>query len=306
MTQPNLKPYAWLSIAAAIVTILLKTWAWQMTGSIGLLSDALESLVNLAGAVMALWMLHIAQQPADTEHPHGHGKAEYFASGFEGILIILAALGISVAAFGRLFNPQPLEALGLGIAVSAVASLVNFVVARTLLSAGRRHQSIALEADARHLTADVFTTVGIIAGLAIAHFTGWHVLDPLLALLVAVHILKTGYELVRRSFSGLMDASLPPAQQRAIDTVLEPYRRKGIVFHALLTRQSGAEVFISMHVLVPGAWSVQQGHDEVERIEADIHHLISRAHVLTHLEPIEDPASFRDQEETPDDEAARA
>jgi len=296
MAQPNLKPYAWLSIAAAIVTILLKGWAWHLTGSIGLLSDALESLVNLAGALMALWMLHIAQQPADTNHPYGHGKAEYFASGFEGILIILAALAISVAAFGRLFDPRPLEALGMGIAVSVVASLLNFIVARLLLAAGRRHQSIALEADAHHLMADVFTTVGIITGLSIAHFTGWNILDPLLALLVAAHILKTGYTLVRRSFSGLMDASLPPEQQQAIETALEPYRQKGIVFHALLTRQSGAQVFISMHVLVPGAWSVQQGHDEVERIEADIHRLIPRADVLTHLEPIEDPASFQDQE----------
>ncbi|MDR2165088.1 MAG: cation diffusion facilitator family transporter [Zoogloeaceae bacterium] len=297
--RPNLKPYAWLSIAAAIVTILLKTWAWQATGSVGLLSDALESLVNLAGAVMALWMLHVAQRPADAGHAHGHGKAEYFASGFEGFLINLASIGIGITAIGRLLHPRPLEALGLGAAVSIVAALVNLGVARVLLDAGRRHNSITLEADARHLMTDVFTSGGIVAGLAVTHVTGWPWLDPLLALCLAIHILKTGCELFWRSVSGLMDASLPPEQQQAIAAALEPYHAKGIAFHALLTRQAGARAFVSVHVLVPGDWSVRQGHDEVEHIEADIRRRIPHAHVLTHLEPIEDPSSFRDADLPP-------
>ncbi|MDR1647777.1 MAG: cation diffusion facilitator family transporter [Zoogloeaceae bacterium] len=290
--SPNLKPYAWLSIAAAIVAILLKTWAWQATGSVGLLSDALESLVNLAGAVMALWMLHVAQQPADAEHAYGHGKAEYFASGFEGLLILVAALGIALAALERIFAPRPLEALGLGLAASLAATLINLVVARILLAAGRRHQSITLEADGHHLMSDVLTSAGIVAGLALTHFTHWLWMDPAIALALAMYILKTGGALCWRSISGLMDTSLPPESQAAIEAVFAPYRAKGMDFHALLTRQAGSRAFISVHVLVPGRWSVQQGHDEVERIEADIRERLPRAHVLTHLEPIEDPASF--------------
>lgn len=295
LASPDLKAYAWLSIGAALLTIGLKTWAWWLTGSVGLLSDALESLVNLAGAVMALWMLHVAAQPADERHAYGHGKAEYFSSGFEGLLILAAALGIAWTAIGRLLDPQPLEAVGIGLAVSVAASIVNLLTARVLLAAGRAHHSITLEADAHHLMTDVWTSVGVIVGVGAVAFTGWLWLDPALALLVAGNIVWTGVQLLRRSTAGLMDAALPPEQQQAVEAVLASYEAQGLGFHALRSRQAGARVFISVHVLVPGQWTVQQGHDLVEQIEADIRRALPRAHVLTHLEPIEDPLSQEDQ-----------
>lgn len=294
MNGNNLKRYAWLSIAAAIVTILLKGLAWWLTGSVGLLSDAMESFVNLAGAIMALWMLHLAAQPADHNHTYGHSKAEYFASAFEGFLILLAALSIGWTAIDRLLHPKPLEQLGIGLAVSVLASLVNFVVARILLAAGRQYRSITLEADAHHLLTDVWTSAGVLVGIAAVAVTGWNWLDPVVALLVALNIVWTGVQLMRRSADGLMDVALPPEQQAAIDAVLEPYRREGIGFHALLTRQAGARAFVSLHVLVPGVWTVQQGHDKVEQIEAAIRAALPHAHVLTHLEPIEDEVSQDD------------
>lgn len=295
LASPNLKVYAWLSIAAALATIGLKTCAWWLTGSVGLLSDALESLVNLAGAVMALWMLHVAAQPADERHAYGHGKAEYFSSGFEGLLILAAALSIAWTAIGRLLDPQPLEAVGIGLAVSVAASLVNLLTARVLLAAGRAHHSITLEADAHHLMTDVWTSVGVILGVGAVALTGWLWLDPVLALLVAANIVWTGVQLLRRSAAGLMDAALPPEQRQAVEAVLATYQAQGLGFHALRSRQAGARVFISVHVLVPGQWTVQQGHDLVEQIEADIRRALPRAHVLTHLEPIEDPLSQEDQ-----------
>lgn len=294
-SAPNLKTYAWLSIGAALATIGLKTWAWWLTGSVGLLSDAMESLVNLAGALMALWMLHVAAQPADERHAYGHSKAEYFSSGFEGLLILVAALGIAWTAFERLLNPQPLEAVGIGLAVSVVASIVNLLTARVLLAAGRAHHSITLEADAHHLMTDVWTSVGVIVGVGAVALTGWLWLDPVLALLVAANIVWTGVQLLRRSTAGLMDAALPPEQQQAVEAVLAGYVAQGLGFHALRSRQAGARVFITVHVLVPGQWTVQRGHDQVEQIEADIRRVLPRAHVLTHLEPIEDPVSQEDQ-----------
>lgn len=295
MSTTNLKTYAWLSIGAALATIGLKTWAWWLTGSVGLLSDAMESLVNLAGALMALWMLHVAAQPADERHAYGHSKAEYFSSGFEGLLILVAALGIAWTALERLLNPQPLEAVGIGLAVSVVASIVNLLTARVLLAAGRAHHSITLEADAHHLMTDVWTSVGVIVGVGAVALTGWLWLDPVLALLVAANIVWTGVQLLRRSTAGLMDAALPPEQQQAVEAVLAGYVAQGLGFHALRSRQAGARVFITVHVLVPGQWTVQRGHDQVEQIEADIRRVLPRAHVLTHLEPIEDPVSQEDQ-----------
>jgi cation diffusion facilitator family transporter len=292
---PDLKPYAWLSIAAALITIALKAWAWHLTGSVGLSSDALESLVNLAGAVMALWMLHIVAQPADEKHAYGHSKAEYFASGFEGLLILLAAAGIAWTAIQRFIEPQLLEDIGIGLALSILASLINLGVAQVLLKAGKRHHSIVLEADARHLMTDVLTSTGVILSLVAVHFTGWLWLDPVLALLLAANIMWTGGELLYRSVSGLMDSALPSAQQRQIEAVLDTYRSQGIEFHALRTRQAGSRVFMSVHVLTPGIWTVQKGHDQLELIEADIRRLIPNAHILTHLEPIEDPRSNEDQ-----------
>lgn len=296
MVSPSLKRFAWLSIAAALATIALKTAAWWLTGSVGLLSDALESGVNLAGALMALAMLTIAAQPPDDDHAFGHGKAEYFASGFEGFLILAAALGIAIAAIDRLLHPQPLAQVGAGLVVSVVASLINFATARALLAAGREHRSITLEADAQHLMADVWTSAGVLVGVSAVALTGWLWLDPLLALLVAANIVWTGWQLLRRSASGLMDVALPAEQHAAVVAVLDGYRQSGIDYHALRSRQAGARSFITVHVLVPGAWTVQRGHDLLERIEADIRAALPHASVFTHLEPIEDPVSAHDIE----------
>jgi cation diffusion facilitator family transporter len=294
--RPSLTRYAWLSIAAAIATILLKGVAWKMTGSVGLLSDAIESIVNLAGAMMALWMLTLAALPADDDHAHGHGKAEYFSSAFEGFLILLAAFSIGYTAVDRLMNPQPLEAIGVGLLVSVVASVINFVTARILLGVGRKHNSITLEADAQHLMTDVWTSVGVIAAVGLVGITGWLWLDPIIALLVAANIVWTGWQLMQRSAAGLMDISLPAEKLEQIEMLLATYRKQGLDFHALRTRQAGSRVFVTLHVLVPGLWTVQQGHDWAERIEADIRSALPHAHVTTHLEPIEDPVSMADQE----------
>ncbi|GBG03202.1 transporter [Azospira sp. I13] len=294
MPQSSLTRYAWLSIAAALATILLKGAAWHWTGSVGLLSDALESFVNLAGALMALWMLTLSAQPADDKHSYGHGKAEYFASGFEGLLILLAAFGIGQAAILRLLAPQPLEQVGIGLAVSVLASLINLGVARVLLAAGKRHASVALGADGAHLMTDVWTSVGIIAGVAAVALTGWLWLDPVLALAVAIHILYTGWTLVREAAAGLMDAALPESALQALEQSLTPYRAMGIGFHAIRTRQSGNRAFISLHVLVPGHWTVQQAHELAEWVEESIRQAVSGAHVTTHLEPLEDPVSHQD------------
>ena len=296
MLPASLKRYAWLSIAAALATILLKGWAWWITGSVGLLSDALESFVNLAGAMMALAMLSLAAMPADENHAHGHGKAEYFSSAFEGFLILIAAFSIGFAAIERLLNPQPLEALGVGLAVSVAASLINLATSRILMDVGRKYKSITLEADAHHLLTDVWTSAGVIAGVALVWATGWLWLDPVIALLVALNIIWTGWQLLHRSAAGLMDVSIPQADLDAIEKILNDYRQLGLEFHALRTRQAGTRAFVSLHVLVPGAWTVQQGHDWSERIEADIRQVISYVHITTHLEPKEDPLSLADQE----------
>lgn len=295
MLPATLKRYAWLSIAAALSTILLKGVAWWMTGSVGLLSDALESFVNLAGALMALAMLSLAAMPADEDHAHGHGKAEYFSSAFEGFLILIAALCIAYAAVERLLHPQPIEAVGIGLAVSVVASLINFATAHTLMKVGRQHNSITLEADAHHLLTDVWTSAGVIVGVALVWLTDWLWLDPVIALFVAANIVWTGWQLLQRSAAGLMDASIPGEQLKAVETVLDEYRNQGLDFHALRTRQAGTRAFITLHVLVPGAWTVQLGHDWLERIEADIRAAAPNAHVTTHLEPIEDPVSLIDE-----------
>ncbi|MDP2111111.1 MAG: cation diffusion facilitator family transporter [Thiobacillus sp.] len=295
MLPASLKRYAWLSIAAALATILLKGWAWWITGSVGLLSDALESFVNLAGAIMALAMLTLAAMPADDNHAHGHGKAEYFSSAFEGFLIIVAAVAISYAAIDRLLNPQPIEAVGIGLAVSVVASVINLATSRILMAVGKKHKSITLEADAHHLLTDVWTSAGVIAGVGLVWLTGWLWLDPVVALLVAMNIVWTGWQLLHRSATGLMDVSIPEEDLRAIESVLDSYRRQGLDFHALRTRQAGTRAFISLHVLVPGKWTVQLGHDWSERIEADIRQAVTYAHITTHLEPMEDPVSLADQ-----------
>ena len=293
--RASLTRFAWLSIAAAFATIILKAGAYYLTGSVGLLSDAIESFVNLAGAIMALLMLIIAARPADEDHVYGHSKAEYFASVTEGVLILGAALGIITTAAQRLLHPKAIEQLGLGLVVSIAASLINFVVSRILLKAGKERQSISLEADANHLMTDVWTSIGVIGGVAIAGFTNWQILDPIVAIVVALNIIWTGFQLVRRSVSGLMDEALPAQEQKLIENVMAKYHEKGVSFHALRTRQAAARRFMSVHVLVPGEWTVHDAHHIAEDFENDIRDTLGGViTVFTHLEPAEDEISMDD------------
>lgn len=296
VNRPSLTRFAWLSIGAALLTIGLKTGAYLITGSVGLLSDAVESLVNLLGGFMALAMLTVAARPADEDHAYGHGKAEYFSSGLEGGLILVAAISISVAAVTRLIAPQQLQAVGMGLAVSAMAAIVNLTVALVILRAGRKHNSITLEANARHLLTDVWTSIGVLVGVVLVVWTGWLWLDPVVALLVAANILWTGVGIVRRSIGGLMDASISTSDLAAVRKVFESYESGGVKFHALRTRQSGSKKFVSVHVLVPGDWTVHRGHELLERIEADIRNTLSDAVMFTHLESLDDPASWEDED----------
>ncbi len=292
---PSLTRFAWLSIAAAIATIGLKWAAYVLTGSVGLLSDAAESVVNLVAAATTLGMLSVAARPPDEEHAYGHTKAEYFASGVEGALILVAAAAIAWTAVDRLLHPKAIEQLGVGLLVSTGASLVNLVVARVLFAAGRRHHSIALEADAHHLMTDVWTSVGVLLGIGLVALTGWTVLDPVVALLVAANIVFSGVKLVRRSMLGLLDTALPPEELTALQGVLDRHAGPEVQFHAVRTRQAAARRFVSMHLLVPGAWPVQRGHELAERVEADVRAVLHGATVFTHLEAIEDPASYADE-----------
>jgi len=293
----GLERYAWLSVAAAIATIGLKTFAWWLTGSVGLLSDALESLVNLAAALLALSMLRLAATPPDDAHPYGFSKAEYLSAGIEGALIVLAAAGILFTAIPRLMAPQPLETPTLGLGLSVAAALINLVVARILIKAGHGHHSITLEADGRHLMTDVWTSVGVIFGVGLVFVTGWLRLDPLVALAVAVHIVWTGVGLVRRSVSGLLDAAISRDDQNEVTRLFAEYsKRYGVAFHALRTRQAGARRFVSFHLLVPDAWSVAQAHRLSEEIEARMRSMVPNASIITHIEPISDPASYDDQD----------
>jgi cation diffusion facilitator family transporter len=294
VTQTGVRKFALLSIAAAVATIVLKALAWWLTDSIGLLSDALESTVNLAAATVTLVMLTIAIRPPDEHHAFGYGKAEYFASAVEGSLIVLAALVIAYAAVERLLAPQPLANIGPGLAVSAGASLINYAVARRLFRAGREYRSVALEADAHHLMTDVWTSAGVITGVAAVALTGWQRLDPLIALAVAAHIVWIGGMLVRRSAQGLLDHALPPEQLRALDQVLERFRAQGLDFHAVRTRQAGARSFVTLHVLVPAEWTVAQGHDMGHQVENAIRAALPDATVETHVEPIGYAESYRD------------
>ena len=292
--RSSLTRYAWISIAAALSTIALKGGAYLLTGSVGLLSDAIESLVNLAAAIMALAMLALAARPPDEQHAYGHGKAEYFASGFEGALILFAALTIGWTALQRLADPAPIERVGVGLAITIAASLINFLVARVLARAGERHHSITLEADAHHLMTDVWTSAGVVLGVGAAALTGWYLLDSLIAFAVALNILRIGFQLMRRSALGLLDTALPARERAAIERILSTYAAEGVEFHALRTRQAGARRFVSMHVLVPGSWTVQHGHLLLEEIEDKVRAAIPASTVFTHLEPIEDPASWAD------------
>jgi cation diffusion facilitator family transporter len=294
MNRSTLTRFAWLSIAAAILTIGLKAMAYQLTGSVGLLSDALESFVNLAGALMAFAMLTIAARPADEDHLYGHSKAEYFSSGAEGMLILVAAVSIGIAAVQRLISPRPLEQIGFGIGVSIVASFVNLAVALVIRRAGKQYNSITLEANAQHLMTDVWTSAGVLVGVGAVALTGWGQLDPIVALVVAGNIVWSGVQIVRNSVVGLMDTAIPVEEQITLQRVLEQHLEAGVQYHALRTRQSGALRFISLHVLVPGIWTVQRGHQLLERIEADVRQALPASEVITHLESLNDPASWDD------------
>jgi cation diffusion facilitator family transporter len=286
--------YILLSVAAALVTMALKFLAYALTGSVGLLSDALESAVNLVAALVAVWALWLAARPADAVHTYGHSKAEYFSSGAEGALVVVAAAGIMAAAIPRLMHPQPLNAVGLGLIVATLGAAINGAVAYILWRAGARTRSVALLADARHLLTDVWTTAGVLVGVALVSLTGWLILDPIIALLVAANVLWTGWRLIQQSGLGLLDTALGPGDQRAIAEVLDRYRARDIQFHALRTREAGARRFVSLHVLVPGAWTVQQGHNLCEELEFDLHAALPDTTVDTHLEPREDPAAWED------------
>ena len=296
MSDRNPVFYAWLSLATSAVTIVLKFAAYWLTGSVGLLSDAVEALVNIAAALVALAVLTYSSHAPDREHNFGHEKAQYFSSGIEGGLIFVAAGAIVWSAVPRLIHPQPIEQVGLGLTLSVLAALANAGCAWVMLRAARAHRSITLEADARHLLTDVWTTLGVFVGVLLVQATGWLSLDPLIALAVAIQILWTGAHLMIRSFEGLMDRAVPDDELAVIASVLDTLRHEGGDYHALRTRVAGARSFVDVHVLVPGGLTVQAGHDLVERLENEIQSKLPHVEVLTHLEPLEDPKSWDDPE----------
>lgn len=294
MPRVSLKRFAWLSIAAAVITIGLKSIAYLLTGSVGLFSDALESVVNLIAGIAALSALTIAEKPPDKEHTYGHTKAEYFASISEGSMIILAAITITITAVHRLIYPHVLEQAFLGLAVSAIASAVNLFVAMKLLKAGKQYRSITLEADGYHLLTDVWTSVGVIVGVTIVAITNIQLLDPLIALLVALNIVLSGVKLVRRSALGFMDTAISDSELDQVIAILQLYCKKGVQYHGLRSRQSASRRFVSFHLLIPDQWTVKKGHDLSEKIEKNIRLLLPKTTVTTHLEPLSDPRSLED------------
>jgi cation diffusion facilitator family transporter len=296
MNYKSARFYTFLSIGAALLTIALKTWAYFLTGSIGLLSDAAESVVNLVAAIIATWAVTYAAKPPDEAHAFGHYKAEYFSSGVEGALILVAAASIAIAAWERLQHPQPLEQLGIGLALSLVATALNGALAFAMLRASKRLRSITLRADAHHLLTDVWTSVGVVLALILVPITHWLILDPIIALIVAANIVWTGINLLRETGSGLLDTAMPTSERRIVMDILANYDSQGVQFHALRTRVAGARRFVALHVLVPGAWTVKQGHDLCEEIELAIARSLPGTYVFTHLEPLEDPLSWQDQQ----------
>ncbi len=291
-TRADLSRFALLSIAAAVVTIVMKVIAWRVSGSVGLLSDAAESMVNVVAAVGAFIALRVVARPADSDHNFGHTKAEYISAVFEGAMIGVAAVIILVAAIDRLVHPHALESVGLGLVISVAATGVNGAVSVVLLRAGRRHRSLALEAEGKHLLADVWTTVGVVIGVVLVAVTGWLPLDSLVAIAVAVNILVVGARLVWRSGEGLMDIALPAEDRAKVDEVLDRYRARGIDFHDVRTREAGYQRFLQMHMLVPGDWSVRRAHDVTEQVEQDLRVALDDLFVSTHVEPVDDPRAY--------------
>jgi len=294
MKEQSITRFAWLSIGTALIILFLKTIAYFLTGSVGLLSDALESVAILVSAITALFMLRLAEKPPDDDHLYGHTKAEYFSSIVEGAFILVISFSIGTAAINRLFHPQPIEQPFIGLAVASIGTILNAVIAFVLLREGKKNNSITLEADGQHLMTDVWTSLGIIAGVALVSLTKIQILDPIIALLVACFIIVTGLKIMKKSVLGLMDTSLPDSEIKKINTILLKYCSHGVSFHGLRSRQSASRKFMSVHILVPGNWSVQKGHDLLEKIEKDINQSFSKMTVLTHLEPIEDPKSADD------------
>ncbi|QKT08668.1 cation transporter [Gordonia sp. X0973] len=292
VSRNRLQMFAWLSIVTALATIALKVGAWWLTGSVGLLSDAAESVVNLVAAVVALFALRVAARPADDDHNFGHAKAEYFSAGVEGAMIFVAAVVIIYAAVERIIHPRDLESLGLGVGISVLASVLNGVVAVVLLRAGRRYRSITLTADGRHLMTDVVTTAGVVAGIILVGITHWYWLDPIIAIAVAINILFVGYRLIKESTSGLMDIAMPDEEVGSIGRVLDGFRSPEVEFHDVRTRVGGHLRFLQLHMLVPGEWSVQRGHDLVEDVEERLREAVDDLIITVHLEPIEDPRSY--------------
>lgn len=290
----DLSRFAWLSIAAAVATIVLKTVAWQITGSVGLLSDAAESLVNLVAAVVALVALKVSIRPPDHNHHFGHSKAEYFSAAVEGMMIFVAAAVILTSAVQRFLHPRGLESVGVGLLVSVLASVLNGLVAWVLLRQGRRHRSMTLVADGKHLLTDVWTSVGVIVGVGLVKLTGWDRLDALVAFAVGVNILVTGVRLIAESGAGLMDVALPEEDHRAITDFLDAHSSPTVQFHAVRTREAGYRRFLEFHMLVPGDWTVRQGHDAMEDLIDEILTRWPQMRVMGHLEPIEDPRSYED------------
>lgn len=292
--QIHARRYAYLSIGASLLTMALKFGAFFLTGSVGLFSDAVESVVNLTAGVIALLAIIAAHRPADDCHAYGHGKAEYLSSGMEGALICVAAVGIAYASVQRFLAPQPLEALGTGIVVATAAGAVNFIAARVMLRAAREYDNIVLEADAKHLLTDVWTSAGLVAALSVMLFAppSWQILDPVLGFIMAVNIVWTGISLVRRSVAGLMDEGLPPREVDAIVGAIGQVVGEGTQYHALRTRRAGAVRFVDFHLLVPGSMTVQHSHDLCCAIEEAIRAALPGAQITIHVEPREDHASF--------------
>jgi len=293
-SRASLTKFAWLSIGAAVVTITMKVFAWRITGSVGLLSDAAESVVNLAAAFLALAMLTVAARPADAEHQYGHNKAEYFSAAVEGILIFVAAVFIIVSAVERLLNPQPLESVSIGVIISTCAAAINGAVGMTLIRAGRRHQSPTLVADGKHLWTDVVTSIGVVVAVIMVAITRWEPLDPIIALVVGANIIFTGVKLVRDSTSGLMDTTLPEAENQAIAQALSDASTDEVDFHGLRTRLSASQRFATVDMLVPGDWTVAHSHDLIEEVQAKIEALYPGIQVIIHLESRDDPRAYDD------------
>jgi cation diffusion facilitator family transporter len=305
MAPARLQKLVLLSVLAAVLTIALKSLAYAVTGSVGLLSDAAESVINLLAALTAFASLWYSSQPVDPNHTYGHEKIEFFSSGLEGILILVAAVAIGWYAAKRLFRPEPLHSLDVGALIALAASVVNLVVAQVLLRVGRAAGSIVLEADGRHLMTDVWTSVGVVAGIGLVSLTGVEWLDPVIALLVACNIVWTAFDLVRRSFHGLMDHALPEAEQTAVRVAVEAQLGPDMDYHALRTRQAGSHRFVDFHLLVPGAMPVQAAHDVAQRVEQAVRAALPGSEVTIHIEPIEERASWEDSALVPIEQAAR-